>query len=297
MPQPILEGMLEVKSAVEDLHRGRYESADHTLRRIVAQFEPETPLGRIATEQLPAVDFEAWWAAGLQTGGSMVGSSELEWPIDTKERLAYYIRLFRFLTLGQRGILHYCQQFLYSGSTHTENIRGFAEEVVAPFYRDWTRLVTPALEAEELAANTPVPRSPLVAPTGEGSFVDPARISDLESLSSQDFDFSRLVRMCYELNVTWGNGALLSTAMLTRALIDHVPPLFGFSTFSEVANNHTGRSFRESMTHLSNSARKISDSHLHVQIRKQESLPTPTQVDFSRDLDVLLAEIVRLFRQ
>ena len=65
--------------------------------------------------------------------------------------------------------------------------------------------------------------------------------------------------------------------------------------FGEVANNYAAtKSFRESMQHLENSARNIGDAHLHVQIRKRESLPTPTQVNFSNDLDVLLGEIVRI---
>jgi hypothetical protein len=85
--------------------------------------------------------------------------------------------------------------------------------------------------------------------------------------------------------------------MLVRAIIDHVPPIFGVKSFSEVASNYGGsRSFRESMQHLAVSARKIADGHLHVQIRASEVLPTWTQVDFSRDLDVLLGEVVRILR-
>jgi len=48
------------------------------------------------------------------------------------------------------------------------------------------------------------------------------------------------------------------------------------------------------MAHLENSARRIADAHLHTQIRARETLPTATQVNFSNDLDVLLAEIVRI---
>jgi hypothetical protein len=67
------------------------------------------------------------------------------------------------------------------------------------------------------------------------------------------------------------------------------------SAFAEVANNYSGsRSFKESMQHLDLSARKIGDAHLHTQIRTKEILPTATQVNFANDLDVLLAEIVRI---
>jgi hypothetical protein len=87
----------------------------------------------------------------------------------------------------------------------------------------------------------------------------------------------------------------LAVAALTRALLDHVPPIFGVASFAEVANNYRGsKSFRESMQHLEKSARNIGDAHLHTQIRRRETLPSATQVNFGNDLDVLLAEIVRL---
>src|ERR1700719_3033227 len=57
-----------------------------------------------------------------------------------------------------------------------------------------------------------------------------------------------------------------ATAMLTRGLLDHVPPLFGTNTFSQVANNYGGggRSFKDTMHHLENAARKVADAHLHM---------------------------------
>jgi hypothetical protein len=50
------------------------------------------------------------------------------------------------------------------------------------------------------------------------------------------------------------------------------------------------------MNHLDSSARKIADQHLHAQVRNSEVLPNIVQVDFSNDLDVLLAEIVRVLK-
>jgi len=85
--------------------------------------------------------------------------------------------------------------------------------------------------------------------------------------------------------------------MLVRGILDHVPPIFGHSSFSEVVNNYAGsKSFRESAKHLQESCRKIGDAYLHTQIRRTESHPTITQVDFRQSLDVLLAEAVRLLR-
>lgn len=129
------------------------------------------------------------------------------------------------------------------------------------------------------------------------AFVDPSRIAELRELTTATFDPRKLVRVCEELNGCFAAGYFLAVAMLTRAVLDHVPPIFGVRNFSEVANNYAGaKSFKDSMAHLDRSARKIADAHLHTQIRAQETLPNEVQVDCARDLDVLLGEIVRLLR-
>ena len=85
-----------------------------------------------------------------------------------------------------------------------------------------------------------------------------------------------------------------ATAMLTRGVLDHVPPLFGKKTFVEVVNNYGGKSFKDTMQHLEGGARKVADIHLHMPVRKSETLPTAQQVSFAPHLDVLLSEIVRI---
>jgi hypothetical protein len=131
---------------------------------------------------------------------------------------------------------------------------------------------------------------------GGSSFIAESRIDELRKLSPSDFDFQKLVRLCEELNSSYENGNLYATAMLTRGILDHVPPLFGHTTFTQVANNYSGggRSFKETMQHLDGASRKVSDGHLHMPIRKSETLPTPQQVWCGQQFDVLLAEIVRI---
>ena len=129
------------------------------------------------------------------------------------------------------------------------------------------------------------------------NYVDTSRLAELRALTGRAFDVRRLVRLIEELNVAHDNESHMSTAMLVRAIADHVPPVFGCKSFNEVANNYQGaKSFRGSMQHLNQSLRSIADAHLHVQIRSSEVLPTGPQVDFRADLDVLLAEVVRVLK-
>jgi hypothetical protein len=77
--------------------------------------------------------------------------------------------------------------------------------------------------------------------------------------------------------------------------VDHVPPVFGCKTFGEVASSYAGtRSFKEHMTILDKSLRKVADGYLHTQIRPKEAVPTPAQVDFRAAVGELLGEIVRI---
>ena len=133
-----------------------------------------------------------------------------------------------------------------------------------------------------------------VAPPPDGHYVDVGRIDEIEKLASGQFDFVKLIQLLRELNAAHANSSLLSIPMLVRATIDHVAPIFGKNTFAEVCGAYGSRSFRDSMNNLDKSSRKIADSYLHTPIRMRENLPTPVQVNFRHDLDVLLQEIVRI---
>jgi hypothetical protein len=124
--------------------------------------------------------------------------------------------------------------------------------------------------------------------------VSETRLEELRRLSSSSFDFGKLIRLCEEINIVYGQGCYFSTAMLTRALLDHVPPIFGKAKFDEVANHHGAKSVKRALKHLSDASRSVADGHLHEQISKREPLPTAQQVDCRQQLDVLLREIVRV---
>ena len=65
------------------------------------------------------------------------------------------------------------------------------------------------------------------------------------STSGSFFSLSR------EVDLQFRTGCYLAAAMLVRAVLDHVPPIFGASTFAAVANNYAGtRSFSESVLTL-----------------------------------------------
>jgi hypothetical protein len=144
-----------------------------------------------------------------------------------------------------------------------------------------------------------IPSSGLVQLRNSGvhvAMVAESRLEELRFLASVRFDFAKLTRLCEELNTAYMNECYYASAMLIRAVLDHVPPVFGMASFTEVANNyaHGGSSFKETMHGLETAAKKISDRYLHLHIQEKESLPTAQQVRFAGPLDALLGEIVRV---
>ncbi|WP_144885108.1 hypothetical protein [Lacibacter cauensis] len=125
-------------------------------------------------------------------------------------------------------------------------------------------------------------------------FVEPSRIEELANIKNQLTDFTKLCEFCRELNIAYSNEMYLAIPMIVRAIIDHIPPVFGKSNFAEVCGGYGTKSFRDSMNNLDKSSRKIADAYLHTSIRAKEVLPNRTQVNFKHDLDVLLQEIERI---
>ncbi len=75
---------------------------------------------------------------------------------------------------------------------------------------------------------------------GEWLLIADSRLDELRALTSSRFDFRKLIRLCEELNTAYQQGCYFATAMLTRGLLDPVPPIFGKKTFDEVASNYGG---------------------------------------------------------
>lgn len=154
---------------------------------------------------------------------------------------------------------------------------------------EFKRIIIQILQKEETSNK--------IITNNSGSFIDTERLSELEGIESKEFDLSRLIKLCQEINSSNANGCYISVIMLTRALIDHIPPIFGQNDFANVFGQYGNKSFKEQMKHLDSSMRKIADSYLHTRIRKKEVLPNATQVNFSQDIDFLLAEIIRKLKE
>jgi len=129
-------------------------------------------------------------------------------------------------------------------------------------------------------------------------FINPQRLDDLRSTNCKKFDTRRLVAMCVELNDSASRENVHAVAMLSRAILDHIPPIFDCKDFSKFANNSPGgSSFKAIMRHLDETCRNVANIQLHQQIGPDVTLPNMTQVNFSQGLDVLLSEVIKKLKE
>lgn len=128
-------------------------------------------------------------------------------------------------------------------------------------------------------------------------FVDSSRIIELKNIKNEKYDLGRLIQLCKEMNDATEKKSFLSIAMITRTIINHVPPIFQCDNFSKVVNNYPWeKSHKKLMKRLEDSLKNVADSHLHKQISNVESLPTFQQVDYRSEIDVLLSEIILVLK-
>lgn len=124
-------------------------------------------------------------------------------------------------------------------------------------------------------------------------FVDAALVARVASLSGQPFNLAKLTSFTMELNENYSRGNYLSCSLLIRAIINHVPPLFGQRKFSQVVAN-SGRSVRSILSQLEEGARDIGDLHSHEIIDGYSTPPTKNQIEpYKPPFEVLYREIER----
>jgi hypothetical protein len=128
--------------------------------------------------------------------------------------------------------------------------------------------------------------------TSNTAFLNTDVLIKLKAIGGARLDTSKLVKMCEELNDAYARGNYISSVLLLRAIINHVPPVFGANTFSEVVA-HSARSVKAILARLNDEARPIADLHTHFLMRATEQLPTKNQIEpYKASFEVLIQEVL-----
>lgn len=130
-----------------------------------------------------------------------------------------------------------------------------------------------------------------------GNFFDENLLMQLSSKTNPNFDFSKLIKFCYETNANYSQGNFLSALILLRAILNHIPPIFGSTAFQNLVttyniNRRIGKN--EIFDNLQNGMRKFGDFHNHDVIKRVEVLPSKNQIEpFKPSFEYLIQEIIK----
>jgi hypothetical protein len=108
--------------------------------------------------------------------------------------------------------------------------------------------------------------------------VEPAIVSRLATTKSAHVNVASLVRMCTEINSSYANRNLLATVLLMRAVLTHIPALFGYGSFAEVLAN-VGNGLDESFAHLETGLQRLAELHTDRRVGSSAVYPSVVQVD------------------
>lgn len=84
-------------------------------------------------------------------------------------------------------------------------------------------------------------------------YISQEDISYLDKIYAEgcpEFDLSKLLSYCHELNDNYRRGNTLSVMILAGAILQHIPPVFGEADFESMASHVTAAEFREAARRL-----------------------------------------------
>lgn len=139
--------------------------------------------------------------------------------------------------------------------------------------------------------------APPAAAPERGPYVELALLDELEQAAAgTKWQVHKLIALCQGLNDAYKAGNSYVCAAMIRAVMDHIPPVFGQSDFKQVASQHTFTMKQTDKAHaqfLVNS-KSIGDDVMHrrigpsVPVITMDDIPTPIR------LNAILREMVTL---
>ncbi|MFJ4981492.1 hypothetical protein ACIP6X_40310 [Streptomyces coeruleorubidus] len=142
--------------------------------------------------------------------------------------------------------------------------------------------------------------APPAAAPERRQYVDAGLMDDLDGAAKKTpWRVRKLIALCQELNDAFVVGSPHACAALIRAILDHIPPVFGHKDFRHVAAQHSFPVQRTDKAHAKNLAdfKDIADDVMHrpigfnVPVISMDDIPAPVR------LNAILHEVLRLLRK
>ncbi|MFJ1709724.1 hypothetical protein [Kitasatospora sp. NPDC088346] len=135
------------------------------------------------------------------------------------------------------------------------------------------RWAAPVVDTLVFPEAVPPVATPIVLAAPRPEYVDAKLITELEQKAGTTaWKLDKFLQLARELNDNFANENPYACHALLRAIIDHVPPVFGQGSFEQVASSHpwghTDKAYMRKLVEF----KKAADDVMHRQIRRSENV-------------------------
>jgi hypothetical protein len=101
----------ELENYANDVEQITPQMNTNAIKRYIARLDSD-PIYSMICNELPKVDFDAWYDAASRTGSSIRGTAKLDWPTDDiSMRLALWIKFLRRISSDKISLLSHSSTF------------------------------------------------------------------------------------------------------------------------------------------------------------------------------------------
>ena len=104
----------KIENTIDDLKWADMNTFDRHIKKLSSLLKSDEVV-ELSDELVGLIDLDAWLAAGEATQGGMVGSAELDWPVDPREELGMTIALAHWFADKPDRAINFAHTFYNSG--------------------------------------------------------------------------------------------------------------------------------------------------------------------------------------
>jgi len=128
--------------------------------------------------------------------------------------------------------------------------------------------------------------------TIDSFYISQDLIDNLKGLKSSKFDLKKLIAYLDEINFNYSNKKILSCILIGRAILNHIPPIFGYEKFTEFVNNRSS-TLKKLFSQLEDGFRKFGDLHSHELIDLKDNSPNFSEIEtYKPHFEKLISEVI-----
>jgi len=136
----VASALEDLKNAILDIQQADYNTYDRPIRKLAAALD-DPDLKAINDELKANVDFDSF-VESSNGGGSMLGSAQLDWPLEKERELGLTLQLIEKAGNDPEWLLSFSHNWYYDGAKIIAGIRKLTRSVLIPFERDYRAFIT-----------------------------------------------------------------------------------------------------------------------------------------------------------